>query len=49
MKPIRTLFPLACAALPLAEAGAPAQCGQTIQDDTVKFARIIKSAGIRVE
>lgn len=30
-------------------AGTPEQFAQTIKDDTVKFARIIKSAGIRVE
>lgn len=30
-------------------AGTPEQFAQTIQDDTVKFSRIIKSAGIRIE
>ncbi len=30
-------------------AGTPEQFAQTIKDDTVKFGRIIKSAGIRVE
>ena len=30
-------------------AGTPEQFAQTIKDDTVKFARIIKSAGIRVD
>ena len=30
-------------------AGTPEQFAQTIKDDTVKFSRIIKSAGIRIE
>ena len=30
-------------------AGSPEQFVQTIKDDTVKFSRIIKSAGIRID